>query len=108
MRLDRFQAISLSSRSTGLPCNIWIRPRGHARHAARIEVQQDHRSRFAPDNLAVVSVEDDPPLVIVGRLLPKDLARVRRYIAANRRAILDYWRERTDGAELARQLVRVP
>lgn len=101
---DLFLMVNLRGRSTGLPMNIWIGPRGHARHAARIKVQMDHRQGFHIDRLAVVSVEDNPPQVIEGSLSATDLDRVRQYIALNKRAILDHWRERTDGAELTRSL----
>lgn len=39
-----------------------------------------------------------------GDLNPADLEMVRRYIAINRQAIIDYWNEKTDGVELARSL----
>jgi hypothetical protein len=37
-----------------------------------------------------------------------DLAAVQRWIVLNRAAILEYWHGRTDGAELARALPRLP
>jgi hypothetical protein len=91
----------LRARSTGLNNNIWIGPRGRARHAARIKVQMDHREQFDFGNLAVVSVEDDPPQIKEGSLVAADLALIQRYIALNRQAILDHWNETTDGVELA-------
>jgi len=65
-------------------------------------------ARIWIDNRAVVSVEDDPPQVLVGELSATDLDAVRRYIALNRSAILDHWHERTDGVELARTLRPLP
>src|SRR5215469_13008043 len=44
-------------------------------------------ARIWIDNRAVVSVEDDPPQVLVGELSATDLDAVRRYIALNRSAI---------------------
>jgi len=93
--------------SSGLPMNIWIGPRGHARHAARVKVQMNHSERFEPDNLAVVSVAD-PPQVIEGQLDAADLDQLRQYIALNRQAILDHWGEQTDCIELGRALRRLP
>jgi hypothetical protein len=98
---ELYTMVNLRGHSTGLPMNIWIGPRGHARHAARIKVQMDHRVKFDLDQLAVVSVATDPAEVIEGRLSPADLALVQRYIALNRQAILDHWSEATDGVELA-------
>jgi hypothetical protein len=103
--LDPIFAINLASRTTGLPMNIWLSPRGQAGHTARIWVQRDHREQVDIDHVAVVSVEEAPPQVIEGRLSAVDLNRVRRYIALNRAAILDHWVGRSDGAELARSLM---
>lgn len=100
---ELFLTVNVRGRTSGLPMNIWIGPRGHARHAARIKVQPDHRERFDIDRLAVVSVED-PPEVKEGRLNAEDLELVRRYIALNRQAILDHWNEKTDGVELSKAL----
>ena len=102
--LDPFFAINLAGRTTGLPMNIWLSPRGQAGHTARIWVQTNHREQFDLDHVAVVSVEDNPPAMIEGRLSETDLAQVRRYIALNRTAILDHWNGRTDGVELCHAL----
>jgi hypothetical protein len=105
---ERFLMVNVRGRSSGLPMNIWIGPRGNARHAARIKVQMDHGQKFDVDNLAVVSVEDDPPQIIEGSLGAADLNRIRRYIELNRSAILDHWQEKTDGIELSGALKRLP
>jgi hypothetical protein len=104
---ELFLMVNVRGRSSGLPMNIWIGPRGHARHAARIEVQMDHRQQF-DIQLAVVSVEDDPPQIVEGRVDAADLDLVRRYIAFNKSAILDHWHEKTDGVELSRALKPLP
>jgi hypothetical protein len=69
-----------------------------------VKVQMDHRETFDIDNLAVVSVEDNPPEVKEGSLSAADLDLVRRYLTQNRSAIVDHWHERTDGVELSRAL----
>lgn len=95
------------------------------------------REDFHIDNLAEVPVEDDPPDIAgalkyladtyaefgmqrqaatmlrerewwLNRLSADDLDQVRRYIALNKQAILDYWYERIDGVELSRLLKRLP
>jgi hypothetical protein len=105
---ELFFMVNLRGRTSGLPMNVWIGPRGRARHAARIKVQMDHREQFDVDNLAVVSVEDRLPRVIEGQLDAADLDLVRRYIVLNRAAILDHWHEQTDGAEVIGALKRLP
>ena len=103
---DRFEMVNLRSRSSGLPMNIWLGPRGRARHGPGIKVQMDHRAAFDLDHLAVVSVEDTPR-VAAGHLTQPDLDLIRRYMALNRRAILDHWNGETDGLELAVALVKL-
>jgi hypothetical protein len=99
---ELYTMVNLRGRSTGLPMNIWIGLRGHARHAARIKVQMDHRPHFNLDRLAVIGI--DPVELIEGRLSTDDLVLIGRYVALNRQAILDHWRETTDGGELVRAL----
>lgn len=99
-----YAMVNLRGRSTGLPMNIWIGPRGRARHASRIKVQMDHREQFDLEKLAVVSVETDPPRIVEGWLSAADLDLVRHYIMLNRAAILAHWREATDGVELIKAL----
>jgi hypothetical protein len=101
-----FLMSNIRGHTSGLPMNIWIGPRGRARHAARIKVQMDHRVQFDFEKLAVVTVESQPRL-IAGHLSAEDLELVRRYIALNRAAILNHWYEKTDGAELASELKRL-
>ena len=50
----------------------------------------------------------DPPRLLEGQLSAADLAAVQRWIVLNRAAILEYCHWRTDGAELARTLRRLP
>jgi hypothetical protein len=75
---ERFTMVNLRGRSTGLPMNLWLGPRGHARHAARIKVQMNHNERFDFENLAVVNL-GNPPRVVEGHLSADDLEKVRRY-----------------------------
>jgi hypothetical protein len=103
-KADLFAMAGLRGRATGLRNNVWIGPRGRARHAARILVQTDRRWQLEIDDLAVVSVEDVPTRLLEGSLSESDLAQVQRWIVLNRTAILDHWHGRTDGAELARAL----
>jgi hypothetical protein len=63
-------------------------------------VQRDHGEKSDRGDLAIVSVEDDPPQLVEGELSAEDLELVRRYIVLNRGAILNHWREETDGTEL--------
>lgn len=80
----------VSPRSSRLPMNVWLYPRG-ARHGPPCVKLE----------MATVSIDGD---VVEGELSAADLAAVRRYLVRNRAAILDHWNEKTDGIELARAL----
>ena len=60
---ELFLMTNVRARSSGLPMNVWIGPRGHAQHVARIKVQMDHREQFDIDRPAAVTVEDQPRIV---------------------------------------------
>jgi hypothetical protein len=106
--LDPFFAVNLAGRTTGLPMNIWLSPRGQAGHTARIWVQVNHHEQFDVDHLAVVSVADQPPRLLDGDLSAADLDQVRHYIALNRAVIWDHWVGQMDGVELAQSLQPLP
>jgi hypothetical protein len=102
---DLFALVCLRSRSTGLRNNVWLGSRRHARHSARVLVP---RTQFDLNDLAMISVEDDPQRLLEGQLSAADVAAVLRWVVLNRAAILDHWHGRTGGAELARALRRLP
>jgi len=77
-KADPFAMVCLRSHSTGLRNNVWLGSRRHARHSARVLVQMDHRTQFDLDDLATISVEDDPPRLLEGQLSAADLAAVQR------------------------------
>jgi hypothetical protein len=105
---DLFAMVCLRSHFTGLRNNVWLGSHRHARHSVRVLVQMGHRTRFDLDDLATISVEDDPPRLLEGPLSATDLAAVQRWIVLNRAALLNHWHGRTDGAELARALRPLP
>lgn len=103
---DLFLMVNLRGRSTGLPMNLWLGPRGRSRHPPHIMVQMDHRAEFDIDRLAAVRIVDSS--VIEGKLSAADLELVRRYIDLNQTSIFAHWLGLTDGAELVRALKRLP
>ena len=98
---------NLYPRTTGLPMVVWVGPSYGAPHDARIKVMQVHGIRMDPGNLAVVALRPLPH-VVAGRLTAGDMQAVDRWITLNETAIIDHWNGLTDGAELARQLRRLP
>ncbi len=104
---ELFLMTNLYPATTGLPMVIWVGPSYGVSHDVRIKVMQTHGVRMDPGDLAVVGVRPAPHLV-TGRLSPADLRAVAAWIALNETAILDHWVGSTDGAQLARQLRRLP
>jgi hypothetical protein len=98
-----FEMANLFPADTGLPMVIWVSERGHARHDARIKVNQSHGTRMLPGNLATVAVRPAPRLV-AGQLPPADLQLVSRWVALNEAALVDYWEYRISTVDLVGRL----
>ena len=70
-----FEMANLYPATTGLPMTVWVSPRGHARHGARVKVNVSHGRRMDLDQTAVVTIRPAPRLV-EGSLSSGDLAAV--------------------------------
>jgi hypothetical protein len=104
--LDLFEMANLYPRTTGLPMTVWVSPKGHARHDARVKVNTTHGQRMDLDNAAVVAIRPTPRL-IEGALSPSDQTAVAEWVTHNRDALIDFWDGTIDTAELIGRLVKV-
>ena len=104
---DPFAMTNLYPRRTGLPMTIWVSPRGHARHAARIKVNMTHGPRRTLDNTAIVRLQP-VPRVIAGTLSADDQKALFQWIAMNEAALLDHWNGLIDGGDLIERLRPLP
>ena len=84
-----FEMANLFPRTTGLPMQVWVSPRGTARH-------------YVP---AVVDVRPTPH-VIAGQL--DDRQTVFEWASLNTAALVAYWEGRIDAIELGQLLKRIP
>lgn len=91
-RHDVYEMTNLYPRHTGLPMTVWVSPRGHARHAARIKVHMIHGDRMVVSNTAVVALAPHPHLV-AGDLSNDDRKAVFAWAKLNQSALLDFWDE---------------
>jgi hypothetical protein len=105
--VDLFTMTNLYPRRTGLPMTVWVSPRGHARHAARIKVNMAHGARMTIGNTAVVRLQP-MPRVMAGQLSAEDQVAVFRWIAMNEQALLDHWNGLIDGGDLIERLRPLP
>ena len=102
-----YEMANLYPDETGLPMTVWVSPRGHARHDARVKVCRVHGPRMTIDNTAVVAIRPMPRLV-EGQLSRADMKVVTDWLRLNETALVDY-REGTIGTvELARRLQPLP
>jgi hypothetical protein len=86
---DFFFLSHLSSRFTGLPFVVWIRPKGDARHDVRIEVSRSPKVRERGE---FITVSVRPTVeVLHGKLRSSDLGLLREWIEGNRQALIAYW-----------------
>ena len=92
--------------TTGLPMTVWVSPRGHARHDARVKVNRTPGPRMGLDNAAVMAVRPVPRL-IEGNLSATDQAAVAAWITANADALIDFWNGMIDTAGFITRLVKV-
>ncbi len=104
---DIFFMTNLSPRMTGLPMAVWVSPRGNARHDVRIKVNTTHGNRMTIEDTAVVAVRP-APRVVAGRLSSEDRRVVADWIRLNYDAIIAYWDEGIDTAQMVQMLKPVP
>lgn len=93
---------NLSPRTAGLPLTVWVSPRGNARHKARVKVSLT-AGEMDIDNVAVIGIRQDPWLV-TGALHIATLEQIAGWIRHNEAALLDYWDDVIDTAELIGKL----
>jgi hypothetical protein len=105
--VDLFTMTNLYPRRTGLPMTVWVSPRGHARHAARIKVNMVHGPRMTIGNTAVVRLRPVPK-VISGQLSAADRQAIFQWIAINEAALIDHWNGEIDGGDLIERLQPLP
>ena len=105
--IDLFTMTNLYPRRTGLPMTVWVSPRGHARHAARIKVNMRHGERMTIGNTAVVRLRP-VPTVIAGKLSASDRLLIFTWIAMNEQALIDHWNGVIDGGDLIERLRPLP
>jgi hypothetical protein len=104
-----WEAVNLVPAITGLPMTVFASPRGRARHAAHIKVHLGHGAKMDPSGTAIGGLEPMPyPVPGAGELTDRDAALACQWAALNRAALVDYWNERINTAELLARLERPP
>lgn len=104
--LDLFEMANLYPATTGLPMTIWVSPRGHARHAARIKVCMTPGNRMDVANTASVRIVPSPRLM-EGSLSTPDRVAVFEWIERNKDALIELWDGTIDIAGFVTRMVKV-
>jgi hypothetical protein len=97
------EMVSYRKNVTGVEHTVFISPRGKTRHAPRIKVAINPSDSIDPqaETASVTIAVGD---VVAGSVPAPLLDQVRRFIAVNREALLDYWDYRIDTDELRQRL----
>jgi hypothetical protein len=98
-----YEMANLYPRETGLPMTVWVRPRGRARHDARVKVCRTRGDNMDPSNLAVVAIRPTPR-VVRGPLAQSDFAPVTAWITLNEDTLIGYWNGTLGTIEFAASL----
>jgi hypothetical protein len=97
------EMVSYRKDVTGVDNTIFISPKGNTRLGPRVELAIDPPDSIDPrGKTASVAIGDGA--VLIGEIPPRLLEQVRRFIDANREALLDYWEYRIDTEALRRRL----
>jgi hypothetical protein len=100
------EMVSYRKDVTGVENTIFISPKGNTRHAPRVKIAIDPPLSVDPrSKTASVTIVDGA--VVVGEVPAWLLDQARRFIAANRDVLLDYWEYRIDTDELRRRLTAI-
>jgi hypothetical protein len=99
---------SYEKRTTGIDNVVWLSPKGHTRHAARIKVAIDPWDSFDPrgGKTASIAVHDGS---VTGDPVPRRLYdQLLAFIELNRQTLLDYWDYKISTTTLEERLKPLP
>jgi len=98
------EMVSYRKDVTGIDHTVFISPKGHTRHSARIKLAIDPPDAVDPrGKTASIAIKDAE--VMAGESVPPALLdQARRFINLNRDVLLEYWEYRIDTEQLRRRL----
>jgi hypothetical protein len=102
---ELYEMANLFPRTTGLPMVVWVSPKGHARHGARVKVSLTP-GKMDITQTAVVGIRPRPRL-IEGQLATPELRLVLRWIQLNEAVLMEFWNEAIDSVELGGRLKKI-
>jgi hypothetical protein len=103
---DRYLAMKLPPKRTGLPVAVWITERDGAPHDVRIKVSLMRGGKGRWDDAVPVALR--PRLKdVTGALPTADFRLICQWIELNRSAIVDYWNDEIDSYDVMERLKKL-
>jgi hypothetical protein len=97
------ETVSYRKNVTGVDNTVFISPKGNTRHAPRIKLAVEPPDAIDPrGKTGVIAIVDGA--LVAGEVSPRLLEQARRFIEANREALLDNWEYRIDTDTLRQRL----
>ena len=101
------EMVSYRKDVTGIDHTVFISPKGHTRHGARIKLAIDPPDSVDPRGKTASIAVNDAKLVAGEKVPPVLLDQVRRFIELNRGVLVDYWEYRIDTEQLRRRITPI-
>jgi hypothetical protein len=101
------EMVSYRKDVTGIDHTVFISPKGHTRHGARIKLAIDPPDSVDPRGKTASIAVNDAKLVAGENVPPALLDQVRRFIELNRGVLVDYWEYRIDTEQLRRRITPI-
>lgn len=100
-RLNFFELANLKTKTTSLPMNIFISTKGSSPHGPRIKVQSNYSTRTQETEFFTLTISNEPEVIGDPKDIKiKDIELVKSFILANKRALIRYWNDEIDTAEV--------
>lgn len=95
---------NLGKKTTKQPFVIYVSDNRGVNHGPRIKVNADYGDRWSGTSFTV-TITDDPVVIgNTGKIRERDLDNIKDWVLMNRSALLAYWKQQIDIAELIEQL----
>ena len=100
-----FEEASLSPKTTGLPMAIYVSAKGNSKYFARIKASSKRSDKLKQDSLFTITISEEPAVIgEIRDLTTKDIEQLVSFVVKNRKALLEYWNEEIDTAELIKKI----
>lgn len=105
---ELYEMANIRPDRSGLPMVVWISIKGNAKHGPRLKVRTDNALKWTlDDELAIVSISDNPQWEGGSKLKAPQLKQVIAFIKLNKDVLLDLWNGKIDNETLYSRLKKL-